>query len=102
MLRLVQYVEIRKTETYLKLREHGISERLAILWTMQDEERAKEVIDYVENKAKKKQLKGTTAGYIRKLIEDNAEVGKSSFESGLELQEQKNRELGEKKLKEEK
>jgi plasmid replication initiation protein len=99
---LDEYVEIRKTETYLKLREHGIGERLAILWTMQDEERAKEVIDYVENKAKKKQVKGTTAGYIRKLIEDNAEVGKSSFEAGLEIQEQKNRELAERKLKEEK
>ncbi len=99
---LDEYVEIRKTETYLKLREHGIGERLAILWTMQDEERAKEVIDYVENKAKKKQVKGTTAGYIRKLIEDNAEVGKSSFESGLEIQEQKNKELAERKLKEDK
>jgi plasmid replication initiation protein len=97
---LDEYVEIRKTETYLKLREHGIGERLAILWTMQDEERAKEVIDYVENKAKKKQVKGSTAGYIRKLIEENAEVGKSGFESGLELQEQKNRELIERKLKE--
>ena len=99
---LDEYVEIRKTETYLKLREHGIGERLAILWTMQDEERAKEVIDYVENKAKKKQVKGSTAGYIRKLIEENAEVGKSSFESGLELQEQKNRDLIERKLKEDK
>jgi hypothetical protein len=35
-------------------------------------------------------------------LNDNAEVGKSSFESGLELQEQKNRELAEIKLKEEK
>lgn len=99
---LDDYVEIRKTQTYLKLRDHGIGERLAILWTMQDEERAKEVIDYVENKAQKKQVKGTTAGYIRKLFEDKAEVGKSSFELGLEIQEQKKRELAERKLKEEK
>lgn len=99
---LDEYADIRNTKTYLKLREHGIGERLAILWTMQDEDRAKEVIEYVENKAIKKQVKGTTAGYIRKLIEDKAEVGKSSFESGLELLELKNRELAEKKLKEDK
>jgi len=99
---LDEYAEIRGKETYLKLREHGIGERLAILWTMQDEGRAKEVIDYVENKAKKRQVKGTTAGYIRKLIEEKAEVGKSSFEAGLELHEQQNRKLAEKKLEEEK
>ncbi|MFA6094268.1 MAG: replication initiation protein [Candidatus Paceibacterota bacterium] len=85
---LDDYAEIRKSSTFKNLRDHGIGERLAILWVLQDEERAKQVIDYVESKAKKKQVRGTTAGYIRKLIEDNAEVGQSNFEKELEQKNQ--------------
>jgi hypothetical protein len=42
------------------------------------------VVDYVEAKDKKMQVKGSTAGYIRKLIEDKAEVGKPGYEAKKE------------------
>lgn len=85
---LDEYADIRKSEIYQKLRDHGIGERLAILWVLQDEQLAKQVVDYVESKAKKKLVKGSTAGYIRKLIEEKAEVGKSNFETQLEKSNQ--------------
>jgi len=75
---------IRKSEIFKRLLEHGIGERLAILWILQDEARAKSVIEYVEARAKKKQVKGSTAGYIRTLYESDAVVGKTPFEEKKE------------------
>ena len=60
---------------------HGIRDRLAISWVMHDEQRASTVIEYVEAKHKKRQVKSSTAGYIRKLIEDKAEVGVSPYQA---------------------
>jgi len=79
-----EFVALRETAIYKRLKEHGIGDKLAITWILQDEERAKAVVDYVEAKDKKKQVKGSTAGYIRKLIEDKAEVGKPSYEAKKE------------------
>lgn len=97
---LDEYAEIRESDTFKSLRNHGIGERLAILWVLQDEGRAKKVIEYVESKAIQKQVKGSTAGYIRKLIEEKAEVGKSKFEKNLEQEVNKN--ASEEKLKQSK
>ena len=72
---------IKTNPIYLRLREHGIGDKLAIAWILQDEQRAREVVEYVEAKDKKKQVKGSTAGYIRKLIEDGADVGASTYEA---------------------
>jgi len=72
---------LRESDTFKRLREHGIGERLAIAWILQDKDRAQAVVEYVEEKDRKKQVKGTTAGYIRKLIEEKAEVGiKTAYE----------------------
>lgn len=75
------HAAIRESELFKRLLEHGIGERLAILWIIQDEARARQVVEYVEAKALKKQVKGSTAGYIRTLYEGDAVVGKSSFEA---------------------
>lgn len=75
-----QYVEVREHPTYKRLVEHGIGDRLAIYWVTQDEQRAAAVVDYVETKDKKNQVKGTTAGYIRRLIEEKADVGPTAYE----------------------
>ncbi|NTW99364.1 MAG: RepB family plasmid replication initiator protein, partial [Geobacteraceae bacterium] len=79
---------IRETEIFKRLLEHGIGERLAILWILQDEERAQKVVEYVEAKALKKQVKGSTAGYIRTLYESDAVVGKTPFEVKREQEAQ--------------
>ena len=75
------HTAIRESELFKRLLEHGIGERLAILWILQDEARARQVVEYVEAKALKKQVKGSTAGYIRTLYEGDAVVGKSPFEA---------------------
>jgi hypothetical protein len=76
-----EYADIREAELFKRLLEHGIGERLAILWILQDEARARQVVEYVEAKARKKQVKGSTAGYIRTLYESDTVVGQSSFET---------------------
>jgi len=78
--------KIKECETFKRLREHGIGERLAVAWILQDREKAQKIIEYVEERDKKKLIKGTTAGYIRKLIENDAEVGKSEYELKKEKQ----------------
>ncbi len=75
-----QYADVREHQTYKRLVEHGIGDRLAIYWVTQDEQRARSVVDYVENKDKKHLVKGSTAGYIRRLIEDKADVGPTAYE----------------------
>jgi hypothetical protein len=80
---------IRETQIFMRLLEHGIGERLAILWVLQDEERAQKVVEYVEAKARKKQVKGSTAGYIRTLYESDAVVGKTPFEEKKEQEDQR-------------
>ncbi|SJM95950.1 replication initiation protein [Crenothrix polyspora] len=82
------HTAIRESELFKRLLEHGIGERLAILWVLQDETRVRGVIEYVEDKAKKKQVKGSTAGYIRTLYENNAVVGKKTPFEEKKLQEQ--------------
>jgi plasmid replication initiation protein len=81
------HTDIRESEVFKRLLEHGIGERLAILWILQDEERAKTVVEYVEAKARNKQVKGSTAGYIRTLYESDAMVGKSVYADKKEREE---------------
>lgn len=71
---------IRESEAFKRLREHGIGDKLAIAWILQDEDRARAVVEYVEEKDRKKQVKGSTAGYIRTLYEGGADVGKPAYE----------------------
>jgi hypothetical protein len=75
-----EHAQVREHPTYKRLTEHGIGDKLALFWVMGDEQRAQAVIDYVENKDRKNQVKGSTGGYIRKLIEDKAEVGGTAYE----------------------
>jgi len=91
---------IRETEIFKRLLEHGIGERLAILWILQDEDRAQKVVEYVEARARKKQVKGTTAGYIRTLYESDAVVGKTPFEEKKEQEDQGKIEEKQRKLQE--
>jgi len=79
------YADLKKLPVFESLRQHGIGERLAIAW-IRDEgiNRVEEIIGYVESQDDQKKVKGSTAGYIRKLIEDNAEVKISSYQSQQE------------------
>jgi hypothetical protein len=70
-----------------EIKKPQIGERLAILWILQDEDRARQVVEYVEAKAMEKKVKGSTAGYIRTLYESDAVVGKTPFEKKKEQED---------------
>jgi hypothetical protein len=83
----VEINSVRETDFYKRLREHGIGDKLAIAWIRQDAEKVSAIIDYVEEKDRKKEVKGSTAGYIRKLIEEGADVGVSQYKAEKEQKE---------------
>lgn len=71
---LDEYGQIREGETFRRLIECGIGERLAVAWILQDEERVRAVLDYAEEKDRKKLIRGSVAGYVRKVFEDGGEL----------------------------
>ncbi|MDE1180758.1 replication initiation protein [Paraburkholderia sp.] len=68
------FAHIRESEIFQKLRAHGIGDKLALSFVIEDEERARMVVQLAEEKDKKGQIKRSTAGFIRTLIENKAEV----------------------------
>lgn len=75
---LDQYTEIKETELFRRMIDHGFNERLILTWMVQDTPRVKAVLDYVEDKDRNKKLHGKPAGYIRKLIEEGVDVEKKT------------------------
>ena len=75
--------DIRESDLFKKLRAHGIGDRLAVAWIKQDEARARTAVEHTEAKARKGQVKGSTAGYLRTVFESGADLGQSAFEAGL-------------------
>lgn len=66
---------IRETNAYKRLATHGIGDKLALTWINEEgENRIIDLIDYVESKDKKRQIRGSTAGYIRILVDSNAVI----------------------------
>lgn len=72
-------LEIRSSEEFQRLKHHGISERLALMWLKQDIEQARLAIDAAEAKDRAGKIKTSTGAYIRKLIEDGASLGQSGY-----------------------
>lgn len=68
---------------FQRLRQHGISAKLAAAWIKQDESRALAAVEYVEARAKAGQVKGSATGYLRTVFQSGADIGPSSFEAGL-------------------
>lgn len=77
---LDEFADIRKNSNYLKLREHGIQDRLALKWVIDDEERVRLVIEYVEGRDKQNLIKQSTGGYISKLLKDGVVISPSIYE----------------------
>lgn len=76
-----EFATIRETEAYKKLKDHGIGDRLAINWLNNDKEGTEKIIEYVESQDKKKNVRGTTAGFIRSLVENKIVIGnKTQYE----------------------
>ena len=86
------YLELKETELFKRLRSHGIGERLALSWMIEEPDLAAKAVDYTESMDSKGFIRGNTAGYIRRLIETHAELGESGYES------KKNEKIAEKAL----
>lgn len=81
-----EYFSVRESATYKRLKEHGIGDKLAVAWVLQDDKRASEVIAYVEEKDRKKKIKSSTGAYIKKLIEEGVDVGKPAYQTQKEAE----------------
>ncbi|MGA5726585.1 replication initiation protein [Ralstonia thomasii] len=73
--------DIRESETYKKLRKHGIGEKLALSFVAEDPERADRIVQLAEEKDGKGEIKKTTAGFIRTLYESGADVKPTEYQT---------------------
>lgn len=69
-----EHAAIRSSETYRRLRDLGIADRLATLWIQQEPDRAAKAVDYVEDKRRRNQIKGNAAGYLRTVFEGGSSL----------------------------
>ena len=78
---------VKQSETFKRLRGHGIGEKLAIAWVLTDEQRAKSALDITEQRARGGQIKSNTGGYVRRLIEDmTIDLAGTTFDQQLEAE----------------
>ncbi|MGX9718437.1 replication initiation protein [Janthinobacterium lividum] len=90
--------QAKQSETFQRLRGHGIGEKLAVAWVLTDAQRAKAALDITEQRARGGQIKSNTGGYVRRLIEDTTiDLGASAFEKQIEEEAAQKRALVEKK-----
>jgi hypothetical protein len=78
--------DVRDSDLFKRLRNHGIGAKLAAAWIQQDKARSLAAVEYVEARAKNGQIKGSTAGYLRTVFEGGAQIGPSAFEADLTVQ----------------
>lgn len=89
--------EAKETETFKRLRNHGIGEKLAIAWVLTDEQRAKSALNITEQRARGGHIKASPAGYVRRLMEDvSIDLEGHAFEKQGIVQGQEKREATEK------
>lgn len=74
-----ELVAIRSSETFKRLREHGVGERLALAAVKDDPEQARLAIETAETRDQNGAIKTTTGAYISSLIESKAELGPSKY-----------------------
>lgn len=74
------YAQLKEMDLFKRLRAHGIGERLALSWMIDEPDLAAKAVDYTEDMDGKGLIKGKTAGYIRRLIETRAQLGESGYE----------------------
>jgi hypothetical protein len=94
-----EHSEIKQSESYKRLMNHGIGPRLAIQWLLEDKDGIENIIEYVEAQDRRKKVRGSTAGFIRRLVEDKAQVGKKT---PYELEKEKRQQDKQKSITKEK
>ncbi|MDN3368298.1 MULTISPECIES: replication initiation protein [Ralstonia solanacearum species complex] len=69
-----EQAKIRNSQTFKRLTALGIGDRLVISWIQQEPERAEQTAAYVEEKSRRKQIKGSTGGYARTVFESGSDL----------------------------
>jgi hypothetical protein len=65
---------IRESDVFRRLTALGIGDRLAISWIQQEPDRALQTAIYVEEKARRNQIKGSAGGYARTIFETGTDI----------------------------
>jgi hypothetical protein len=78
--------DVRGPELIRRLRGLGLGAKLAAAWVGQDEARALAAAAYVEDRARKGEIRGSAAGYLRTVFESGAELGPSASGAGFKAQ----------------
>ncbi|WP_345817750.1 replication initiation protein (plasmid) [Paraburkholderia sp. PREW-6R] len=65
---------VRSSEAFRRLTKLGVGDRLAISWIQQEPERALQTALYVEERAKRKQIRGNAGGYARTVFEKGSNI----------------------------
>ncbi|MFM0123316.1 MULTISPECIES: replication initiation protein [Paraburkholderia] len=65
---------IRDSDAFKKLTKLGVGDRLAISWIQQEPDRALQTALYVEERAKRKQIRGNAGGYARTVFEKGERI----------------------------
>ncbi|RKR31143.1 replication initiation protein [Paraburkholderia sp. BL17N1] len=65
---------IRNSDAFKRLTKLGVGDRLAISWIQQEPDRALQTAIYVEDRAKRKQIRGNAGGYARTVFEKGARI----------------------------
>jgi Initiator Replication protein len=77
---------IRESEAFRRLTMLGVGDRLAISWIQQEPDRALQTAIYVEQRAKRKQIRGSAGGYARTVFEKAARIDVVSTDSTTDVQ----------------
>lgn len=102
-LQMANHFDARKSPHYARMRDHGISDRLAVSWILQDEHRIGQIVDYVEDMMRQGKVKSSPSGLIKTFAENqDIQIGKSKAFLRIEAERAKliNEQLQEEKRKE--
>lgn len=84
------HFDARKSPHYARMRDHGISDRLAVMWILQDEHRIGQIVDYVEDMIRKGKVKSSPSGLIKTFAENHEiQIGKSKAVLRIEAEQAK-------------
>lgn len=84
-----EIARLRESPVFARLRKHGIGEKLALSFVAEDPERAARIVELAEEKDGKGEIRSSTGGFIRSLMDSGADVQKSAQQRRKEDSAQK-------------
>lgn len=84
-----ELARLRESPLFSRLRKHGIGEKLALSFVAEDPERAARIVELAEEKDGKGEIRISTGGFIRSLMDSGADVQKSAMQKRREEAAQK-------------